>query len=110
MFYPAQKTMIGYGGVGCGKTLIGCSIAAQLGLNRVLIVVPPCGGVVFNQWYEELVEMGAGDRALLYHGVSRIAQLAAWRKKAEADPNNVYCLVTSIQTLHADVLTTYRAR
>ena len=48
MFYPAQKTMIGYGGVGCGKTLIGCSIAAQLGLNRVLIVVPPCGGVVFT--------------------------------------------------------------
>ena len=110
VFYPAQKTMIGYGGVGCGKTLIGCQIAKIMGLNRVLIVVPPCGGVVFDQWRDELVEMGAGDRTLLYHGVARVSQLAAWRKKSEDDPENVHYVVTSIQTLHADALVTYRAR
>jgi hypothetical protein len=108
--FPAQRAVVGYGGVGCGKTLIGAHVALEMGQNKVLVVVPPCGGVVFQQWQDEFDQLGCGAKTLLYHGTGRTTQLAEWTLMADAAPDVVHILITSINTLHADALTIERSR
>jgi hypothetical protein len=101
---PAQRCVIGFGGTGCGKTLIASTACCELKAKRVLNIVPPCGGVVFDQWMDELHGVGAGASSLLYKGDKRKAQLAAWRSNCDADEDgtNTHFVVTSIATLYAD--------
>lgn len=100
----SQRCVIGYGGTGCGKTLIASVACIESTANRVLVIVPPCGGVVFDQWIEELSGLGAKNSTILYHKDGREKNLAIWREKADADETaeTTHFVVTSIQTLHAD--------
>jgi len=108
--YPKQRTVIAYGGTGCGKTCIAGAAAVELGEKRVLVIVPPCGGVVFDQWLEELADSGHADRSCLYHGQTRIERLKAWRSLCDSDESEgVHFLVTSIATLHADATSRLKA-
>ena len=99
-----QRCVIGYGGTGCGKTLIASVACIESPVKRILVIVPPCGGVVFDQWIDELSGLGASNTTILYHKDKREANLAEWRRKAETDETDehTHFVVTSIQTLHAD--------
>lgn len=109
--YPKQRAVIAYGGTGCGKTCISRAAAVELGEKRVLVIVPPCGGVVFDQWLDELADSGVSDTSCLYHGPARIQTLSAWRSRCEADESaGVHFVVTSIATLHADATNLLKAR
>lgn len=109
--YPSQRTVILYGGTGCGKTMIAIHSAIRLNEKRVLVIVPPCGGVVFDQWVEECEEAGRGAQCCLYHGPTRTAELAAWRWKCDAvGATGVHFVITSIATLHSDAIQLLRAR
>ena len=113
--YPAQRTVILYGGTGCGKTAISVRGLIELGKKRVIVIVPPCGGVVFNQWLEEFEDAGRADCACLYHGAKRAETLAQWRANCDADGADgetpgVHFVVTSIATLHADAMALLRAK
>lgn len=101
---PPQRCVVGFGGTGCGKTLISVTACSELKVKRVLNIVPPCGGVVFDQWMEELHQIGAGDFSLLYKGEKRREQLASWRSTCDADEDstNTHFVVTSIATLYSD--------
>jgi hypothetical protein len=109
---PAQRCVVGFGGTGCGKTLIAGASALELKEKRVLAIVPPCGGVVFAQWMEELGVLGAGDRSMLYAGDKRIQKLEAWRSECDADHEGgkVYFVVSSIATLYADASNLLKAK
>ena len=107
--YPKQRTVIAYGGTGCGKTCISKTAAVELGEKKVLVIVPPCGGVVFDQWFEELDDSGLAGRSCLYHGPDRIVQLKAWRSLCEQS-EGVHFVVTSIATLHADATNLLKAK
>lgn len=100
--FPAQQAVILYGGTGCGKTLIATAASIKLNEKCVLVIAPPCGGVVLRQWWDEIEEAGHGDRACLYHGPGRVDGLASWRATCNAATAGVHFVVTSIATLHAD--------
>ena len=98
---PPQRVVIGFGGTGCGKTCIARAVAERLRPKFVLIIAPPCGGVVLTQWMEELIDSGHCAHTLLYRGPLRLAAAQEWRQRVEAEEGACF-LVTSIATLLAD--------
>ena len=103
------KGQILLGGTGCGKTLtsiVACNeMVLQLGEKKiVLCVVPSMGETVFNQWRDELADQGCADRPLIYHRHRRTEDLSAFRERFDAATDVLaWYVVTSIDTLHADV-------
>jgi len=70
----------------------------------VLCIVPSMGETVFNQWREELTDQGCTHRTLIYHGAHRVHELEAFRQRFNASTSVLaWYVVTSIDTLHADV-------
>lgn len=97
--YPAVKGLVLFGGVGTGKTHIAAVALRELKHAETLIVVPSCGGVVIEQWVEELDDAGV-KAVFVYHGERRAERLAQFRAD-HADAHR--CVVTTAHTLHADV-------
>ena len=101
----AQRTVVAYGGVGCGKTIISVSVAKELRerhpdrFARVLVVAPSCGGAVMKQWGDEIAQDGLG--VLCYQGHSP-KERAALREKWSGMGSGIHFLVTSIHAIHAD--------
>ena len=106
-----RKGQILLGGTGAGKTPCAVWIAQDLvkkldnGSKIIWCVVPSMGTVVFNQWYAELADQRSAEYSMIYHGPKRTQQLKAFHERFEldSDSSRAWFVITSIDTLHADV-------
>ena len=104
-----RKGQILLGGTGCGKTLTSIVACNEMVVNfgekkLVLCIVPSMGQTVFNQWHTEICDQGGSTRTLIYHGPTRVSELTAFRRRFNAATDVLaWYVVTSIDTLHADV-------
>jgi hypothetical protein len=103
--YPAVNGLVLLGGVGTGKTHITAVALRALAHAETLVVVPPCGGVVLNQWVDEFRDVGL-EAVFVYHGGRRAERLATFRAE-----NSDKCrfVVTTAHTLHSDVAAVLQA-
>jgi len=104
-----RKGQILLGGTGCGKTLtsiVACNeTVVKFGEKKVVLcIVPSMGETVFNQWRDELADQGCAERTLIYHGSRRLDELTEFRHRFDAATDVLaWYVITSIDTLHADV-------
>jgi len=103
--FPAVKGLVLLGGVGTGKTHIAAVALRELAYTETLVVVPSCGGVVIQQWVDELKDAGI-EAVAVYHGDRRAERLVQFRLD---HPDTCRFVVTTAHTLHADVAAVLQA-